>query len=456
MPVGVKSGEVNYMAKLKIAKKVSTALINSLGAGVVPRVGLEHIAVGREKELQSLLQNLDDIAEGVAAFRFVIGNYGSGKSFMLQLVRNRAMEQGFVVADADFSSERRLAGSSNEGLATYRELMIHLATKTRPDGGALVSILEGWINKIQQEVAKDSGMRPNDEGFDDKVEEKIREVVQLIENLVHGFDFGTIIVAYWRGYRLDNDDLKNAALRWLRGEFTTKIEAKAALGVRVIIDDDSWYDYIKLFAKFVAEIGYKGLLLFLDEAVNLYQISTTVTREKNYNRLLAMFNDTMQCKAEHLGIVLGGTTKFLEDPNRGLFADQAWRRRTKESRFVTQAGAQIQENFGPVMRLSPLTEEEILTLLQRLTEIHGVNYGYEKALTNRELKDFVQEIVNRLGAEALLTPGEIVRDFISILNILHQNPGIKFGDIIHGSNFKPTTVGRDLEVTEGDVAEFSL
>lgn len=442
------------MTKLKLSKKISTALINSLSAGVVPRMGIEHIAVGREKELNSLLQSLHDIAEGVAAFRFIIGNYGSGKSFMLQMMRNRAIEQGFVVADADLSSQRRLAGSNNEGLATYRELMSHLATKTRPDGGALISILEGWINKIQQEVAKETGMRPNDEGFDDQVETKIREVIQYIEDLVHGFDFGNVIIAYWRGYRLDNDDLKNASLRWLRGEFNTKTEAKAALGVRVIIDDDTWYDYIKLIAKFVAEIGYKGLLIFIDEAVNLYQISTTVTREKNYNRLLAMFNDTMQCKAENLGIFIGGTTKFLEDPNRGLFADQAWRRRTKESRFATQAN--VQEYMGPVIRLNPLTATEILTLLQRLTEIHALNLGYPTTLKNAQLEEFIQEIVSRLGAEALLTPGEIIRDFMGVLNVIYQNPEIKFTELIRGANFHPTVVGKDSSLDDDNAAEFSL
>ncbi|MDJ0737359.1 MAG: ATP-binding protein [Nostocaceae cyanobacterium] len=442
------------MAKLKISKKITTALINSLGAGVVPRVGLEHIAVGREQELKSLLQNLDDIGEGVSAFRFIIGNYGSGKSFMLQLLRNRGMQQGFVVADADLSAKRRLAGTNNEGLATYRELMSRLATKTRPDGGALVAILEGWINKIQQDVVKETNLRPNDEGFDDQVEAKIREVVQYIEDLVHGFDFGSVIVAYWRGYRLDDDKLKAAALRWLRGEFSTKTEARNALGVRVIIDDDSWYDYVRLIAKFVAEIGYKGLLIMLDEAVNLYQISTTVTREKNYNRLLGIFNDTMQCNAENLGIFIGGTTKFLEDPNRGLFADTAWRRRTKESRFVTQAG--VQEFMGPVMRLNPLLEAEILTLLQRLMEIHSLNFGYDNCLKNNELTEFIQEIVNRLGAEALLTPGEIIRDFISVLNILYQNSDISFSELIHGSGFKPTLAGQDTDIDEDDVAEFSL
>jgi hypothetical protein len=418
------------MSKTKIPKKVTTALINSLGAGVVPRIGIEHIAVGREKEINSILQNLNDIGEGIAAFRFIVGNYGSGKSFMLQMIRKLAMEQGFVVADADFSSERRLAGTHHEGLATYRELISGLATKTRPDGGALVSVLEGWINKIQQEVVQESGIRPNDPGFDHQVESKIRVVVQYIEDLVHGFDFGSVIISYWRGYCLDDEELKNAALRWLRGEFNTKTEAKAALGVRIIIDDDSWFDYIKLLAKFIAEIGYKGLLIFLDEAVNLYQISTTVTREKNYNRLLAIFNDTMQCKAEHLGIFIGGTTEFLEDPNRGLFADQAWRRRTKESRFVTQSN--LQEYMGPVIRLNPLTKPEILTLLQKLAEIHALNFGYEQILTNLDLQKFVQEIVGRLGAEALMTPGEIIRDFISALNAIYQNPKLTLSELIIG------------------------
>jgi hypothetical protein len=253
---------------------------------------------------------------------------------------------------------------------------------------------------------------------------------------------------------LDDDDLKNAALRWLRGEFNTKTEARAALGVRVIIDDESWYDYVKLLAKFVAEIGYKGLLVLLDEAVHLYQISPTVSREKNYNRLLGIFNDTMQCKAEHLGVIIGGTIKFLEDPNRGLFSDSAWRRRTKESRFVAKAG--VQEFNGPVMKLNPLSESEILTLLERLADIHALNYNYQIALTVDDLKEFIKEIVNRLGAQAMLTPGEIVRDFISVLNILHQNPQITLGKIINDSEFKPTTLSANTDVDEDGVASFSL
>ncbi len=437
---------------IKITKRVSTALINSLGAGVVPRIGLEHIAVGREKEVTAFLQDLENITEGGAAFRFVVGRYGAGKSFMLQLIRNHAMERGFVVADADLSPERRLIGTNGQGVATYRELMQNISTKFRPDGGALAAILEAWINGIQNQVAQDTEMRPNDHGFDYNVESKILEAVKNTEGLVHGFTFAAVVTTYWRGYRLDDTDKKNAALQWLRGEFDNKTDAKSKLGVRDIIDDETWYDYIKLFAKFVSDIGYTGLLVLLDEAVHLYKINHTMSRQNNYDKLLAMFNDIMQGKAEYLGIYLGGTPKFLEDPRRGLFNDQAWQRRTAKSRFTKG----FQDTSGPVIRLENLTEEEILLLLQQLAEVHATHYGYEKAITTHQFSDFIQEIVSRLGAEVLLTPGEIVRDFISVLNILQQHQELSFNELIH-SSMPLTTVDKNSDVDgNGEVAEFTL
>jgi len=438
----------------KIPKRVTTALINALAAGVVPRVGLENIAVGREKEITALSQDLENIAEGGAAFRFVVGRYGSGKSFMLQLIRNQAMEKGFVVADADLSPERRLAGGNNQGVATYRELMGNIATRTNPSGGAIALILEKWISTILSQVAQDTGKRLNDEGFDDQVEIKIREVVDNLEGLVHGFDFANVIIAYWRGYREDNSDKKDAALRWLRGEFATKTEAKSALGVRVIIDDDTWYDYIKLFAKFVSDIGYKGLLILLDEAVHLYKITHAASRQSNYDKLLAMFNDAMQGKAEHLGILVGGTPQFLEDSRRGLHSDEAWRTRLAKSRFLKDG---LQDTAAPVIQLEPLTPEELSKLLQRLAEVHAIHYNSKKALSGRELEEFKQEIVNRLGAEKLSTPREVVRDLISVLNILQQNTQITFKELIHGSNFQPTRAGKNSDVDEkNEFAEFTL
>ena len=438
----------------KIPRRVSTALLNSLSAGVVPRVGLEYIAVGRKEEIEALLGDLDNVADGGAAFRFVIGRYGSGKSFMLQLLRNYAMEREFCVADVDLSPERRLIGTNSQGVNTYRELMRNLSTRTRTDGGALPVILERWISKVQTEVLKDSGLRPADQAFGDTVEARIVEVVNDMEGMVHGFDFANVLAAYWRGHRAAEDTLKDAALRWLRGEFTTKTEARDALGVRVIINDDGWYDYLKLLARFVVNIGYKGLLVLIDEAVNLYKLTHTVSRESNYHKLLTMFNDTMQGKAEHLAILMGGTPQFLEDQRRGLYSYEALRSRLAASRFARDG---LRDMAGPVIRLQTLTHEEIFVLLRRLCDVHSTHYAYDCRLADYELRDFMQEILNRVGADGLLTPREVVRDFIGVLNILHQNPGIAMSQLVHGAEFQPSQPGQDPDSGQNDdFAEFTL
>lgn len=440
--------------KVKIPRRISTALLNSLGSGVVPRVGLASIAVGRVAEVTALVSDVENIGEGGAVFRIIVGKYGAGKSFLLQLIRNRAMEQNVVVADADLTPERRLAGSSGEGLATYRELVRNLATRTRPDGGALPVILEKWISGIQAQVQTATAMRPTDLGFTPEVESRIFAVASTMEGLVHGFDFATVLASYWRGFRDDDDALKDAAVRWLRGEFATKTDARAALGVRTIIDDDSWYDYLKLFAKFVAEIGYKGLLVLIDEAANLYKISHSVARLANYEKLLAMFNDTMQGRAEHLGIVMGGTPQFLEDTRRGLYSYEALRSRLAESRFVRNG---LLDTTGPTLRLQQLTHEEIFLLLRKLRDIHAGHYDYETILGLEDIQQFMQEVVNRLGAAEMLTPREVMRDFVAILNLLHQNPGVTFSQIIHGADFVPTKPGEDPDVDKNaNFAEFSL
>ena len=443
------------MKKRKIPRRISAAILNSLSAGVVPRIGLSYTAVGRKDEIEALLQDLENISEGGASFRFIVGRYGSGKSFMLQLLRNNAMERGFVVADADLSPVRRLVGSNCAGQGTYRELMHNLSTKTRPDGGALPAILERWISGVQASVVQEMGLRPNDDGFSDAVENRILEVVSNMEGLVHGFDFANVISTYWRGHRQGNDQMKDAALRWLRGEFSTKTEARRALGnVRVIINDNDWYNYIKLMARFVADIGYKGLLILIDEAVNLYKINHSVSRNNNYEKLLAMFNDTMQGKAEYLGILMGGTPLFVEDPRRGLYSYEALRTRLATSRFAREG---LRDTSGPIIRLPMLTHNEIFLLLRRLVDVHTAHYKYEDKLTTEDLQTFMQEIVNRLGAEKLLTPREVVRDFISVLNILQQNPDVTFGELIQGPDFQPASVPHDSDVDpEAEFAEFTL
>jgi hypothetical protein len=434
------------MNTTKIPKRISTAVLQSLGAGVVPRVGIEYVAVGRKEEVNALLNDLDQIvAEGGASFRLVLGKYGSGKSFLMQLIRNYALQRNFVVADADLSPERRLTGTKGQGLGLYRELLNNLATRTRPDGGAFAALLERWISDLQNQVMEQQKLRPTDAGFEQAVEQKIRTTVNAMEGLVHGFDFATVINAYWQGHQAGDEPRKDAALRWLRGEFSLRSEAQEALGVRVIIDDISWYEYVKILAHFVHDIGYKGLLLIVDEAVNLYKIPNKIARQNNYERLLSLYNDILQGKAAHLGVLIGATPQMVEDTQRGLFSYEALRSRLEESRFAHDG---LRDLTGPLIRLQVLSETEIFVLLQRLRELHSIHYEYTPVVTDADIQQFMTEVYSRIGADQLLTPREVTRDFVTLLNLLQQNPGQNFASILHGPSFKPSRPAADTETAQ--------
>ncbi|BFH11850.1 biotin carboxylase [Paenibacillus dendritiformis] len=367
------------------------------------------------------------------------------------MIRNYAMDRNFVVADGDLSPERRLVGTKGQGLATYRELMMKLSTRARPDGGALETILQRWIASIQQQAMTELGMGPNDGALIMEVEQRIAAVTNEMRNMVHGFDFAKVLSSYWTGYKRMDDELKQASLRWLRGEFATKTEAKQALGVGVIIDDDNWYDYMKLWSEFAARIGYQGLLLFIDEGVNLYKITNSISRHSNYEKLLTMFNDTMQGKAEHLGIFIGGTPQFVKDERRGLFSYEALRSRLVSGRYAAEG---LRNYTGPLIQLDMLSHKEILLLLQRLRHIHALHYGVEPLLTDDQLIAFMEQAVGRLGADGLLTPREIIRDFMDLMHTLQQHPETKFDDLIGNRSVKPADSHPD-EV--GDfLAEFEL
>ena len=420
--------------------------MNSVAAGVTPRTGIEHLAVGRREEIDAIVTDLDNVGDGGAAFRVISGPFGSGKSFLLQLARNYALERNYVVMDADLSPERRLTGTQGQGLATYRELATNMATRTRPDGGALATILEKWISGIQSDVMREQGLSITDPAFAKAVESKIIEAVNAMEDLVHGFDFAQVIATYWRGHVEPDESKKAAALRWLRGEFATKTEARETLSgaVRVMIDDDTWYDYVKLLASFVTAIGHRGLVVIVDEAVNLYKISHTQARLANYEKLLAILNDCLQGKAQHLAILIGATPQMVEDTRRGLFSYDALRTRLQESRFAARAG--LRDVSGTVIKLEPLSFEEIFVLLQRLRYLHAAFHGYPERVTDEQLKGFMEETLHRLGADRFSTPRQIIRDFIAVLNLIQQNPEVNFDALMRGEDYHPSGPAPDTDV----------
>ncbi len=411
----------------KVPKRILTGLLASVSAGVVPRMGAPYIAIGRNEEIEALLSDLEHISEGGGSMRFVIGKYGSGKSFLIQLVRGYSLEKGFITADADLSPERRICGAKGTGIATFRELIKNLASKASPDGNALPQIIAKWLNNLQSEIAE-SGLTAGSEEFIAALTKKIYSVTRELEAQIGGFDFATVLTAYYKSYINEDEERKSACMRWLRGEFSTKTEARNAIGCQVggIIDDGNWYEYIKLYAVFFRKIGYRGFVIFIDECVNLYKIINRISRENNYEKLLSMFNDTLQGKAEGLALIFGGTPQFLEDSRRGLFSYEALKSRLSDGQYQKEGYKNL---IGPVIRLFRLTDEELFALIKRLTVLHSQNYNWEPRVTNENMRDFLNKELSRAGADTMLTPREIIRDYMSVLNILLQNPDTSFESV---------------------------
>lgn len=437
---------------MKIPKRISQALISSLKGGVVPRVGLQYVTVGRKAEIDALLHDVDIIGEGGAAFRFIVGKYGSGKSFLLQTIRNFCMAKNFVVVDADLSPERRLQGTRGQGLATYKELIRNMSTKTKPEGGALSLILDRWISSVQQEVLAESGLSVTDPALAALVERKIAAVVYNLSEMVHGFDFSRLLTLYYKAYLSGDDEVKGKVLKWFRGEYGTKTEVKQELGINILITDDDWYEYLKLFAAFLKQAGYAGMLVLIDELVNIYKIPNAITRQYNYEKILTMYNDAMQGKAQHIGFIFGGTPQCMEDPRRGVYSYEALRSRLVEGHFT----GVHQDLLSPVIRLQPLSYEEMLILTEKLADIHAGLYDYKQKVQQQDMVDFIEIEFSRIGADTHITPREVIRDFIQVLDIIYQNPKLSVRELLGSDDFRYAQNSVLSEETDSNFAEFVL
>ena len=421
------------------------SVLQSLRAGVVPRQGQHLIQVGRVQEIRALMADIDRIADGGSTFRLVIGEYGAGKTFFLNLVRSIALEKKLVTMHADLNPDRRLHASGGQARSLYAELTRNMATRTKPEGGALAGILEKFIGTART-IAEESGAT---------VERVVRQQVQSVTEMVNGYDFAEVVLSYWRGHEEGNEQLRADAVRWLRGEFTTRTDARAALGVRSIVDDATVYDQLKLLARFVRLSGYSGLLVCLDEMVNLYKLANTQARTSNYEQILRILNDSLQGSAEGLGFVLGGTPEFLFDTRRGLYSYPALQSRLSQNTFA-QGG--LTDLSGPVVRLTALTQEDFYVLLHKLRDVFAFGDPAKYTLPEEGIPAFMQYVSQRLGAEYFRTPRTTITSFIDLLSVLESNPGADWQSLLGGISVHPDHGGdgdNALE-PEDDLVSFKL
>lgn len=421
------------------------SVLQSLRAGVVPRQGQHLIQVGRVHEIRALMADSDRMADGGSTFRLVIGEYGAGKTFFLNLVRSIALEKKLVTMHADLNPDRRLHASGGQARSLYAELTRNMATRTKPEGGALAGILEKFIGTART-IAEESGAT---------VERVVRQQVQSLTEMVNGYDFAEVVLAYWRGHEEGNEQLRADAVRWLRGEFTTRTDARAALNVRSIVDDATVYDQLKLLARFVRLSGYSGLLVCLDEMVNLYKLANTQARTSNYEQILRILNDSLQGSAEGLGFILGGTPEFLYDTRRGLYSYTALQSRLSQNTFA-QGG--LTDLSGPVVRLTALTQEDFYVLLHKLRDVFAYGDPTKYTLPEEGIPAFMQYVSQRLGSEYFRTPRTTITSFIDLLSVLESNPGAEWQDLLGGISVQPDHGGDEdnsLE-PEDELSTFKL
>lgn len=421
------------------------AVLQSLRAGVVPRAGQHLIQVGRVREVETLVGDIERIADGGSSFRFIIGEYGAGKTFFLNLIRAVAMERKLVVASADLNPDRRLHASGGQARSLYAELMRNLSTRTKPDGSALPGVVEKFVATAKSE-AKSSGT---------SAEQVIRSKLEHLTELVNGYDFAEVIAAYCRGHEQGDERLKIDAVRWLRGEFSTRTDARAALGVRSIVDDSEVYDQLKLMARFVRLAGYKGLLICLDELVNLYKLANSQARNSNYEQMLRMLNDSLQGTAVGLGFVLGGTPEFLMDTRRGVYSYSALQSRLAQNTFATDG---LVDFSGPVVRLSSLTLEDFYLLLGKIRHVHASGAQADYLLPDEAIARFMEHCSNRIGDNFFRTPRTTITAFINLLAVLEQNPDADWQSLLGGVTVAPDTGGQDDLAVEPDdeLASFKI
>jgi hypothetical protein len=432
----------------KIRPRERDAIIQSLSAGVVPRVGLQHIQVGRAPEVEALVRDIVRIADGGSAVRFIIGEYGSGKTFFLQLARSIGLQKGVVTAHGDLTPDRRLHATGGQARALYAELMRNIATRTKPDGGALPSIVERFVSTALQESRK-SGQ---------SVSEVIHNRLSVLSEMVGGYDFASVVDCYWRGHEHGNEQLQSDAVRWLRGEFTTKTEARTALGVRTIVDDANFYDHLKLTARFVRLAGYEGLLVVFDEMVNLYKLANSQARRSNYEQILRIVNDSLQGSSVGLGFAMGGTPEFLLDSRRGLYSYEALQSRLAENMFAASAG--VIDYNAPVLRLQNLSPEDLYVVLQRVRDVFASGDPDLHLLPDEGLQSFMEHCSKKIGDAYFKTPRNTIKEFVGLLSVLEQDSSVDWTQLIDRSQIETDqgAVGDSDEIEESDdnLATFRL
>ncbi|HCH32411.1 MAG TPA: ATP-binding protein [Oceanospirillaceae bacterium] len=400
-----------------VSSMQSDQVLKSLRAGVVPADHIDLIQVGRAGEQATLAKDILHISKGGSSVRFVTGAYGTGKTFIGELTRQQGIKQGLVVASAALSPDKRLQARTGETRNLYSALVRSFSTKARPDGTALVNIVERFILTTLREA------HVNNVGPEQHIAFRLGD----FEELAGGFDFIKVIQRYWLGLENQDEALKSTALRWLRGEFSSLTDARAALGVRSIIDYRNFFSGLKMLCQFVRMAGYPGLLICLDEMVALHELSHKQARINNFNEILNIVNDCLQGQVQGMGFVFLGTPEFVYDDKKGLFSMPALKSRLAPNVMAKNG---LKDVSGPVIELQPLQEMEMDDLLHKLRDLQAYGNAKDYLIDDMELWALLLQCRTVYGDQYFLNPRLAIKTMLDLLAVSEQNPQADVAQLI--------------------------
>lgn len=384
------------------------SIINALKNGNVPPEGVGEICVGRERELEEFDKIFSKVKDGAAVTRFLNGEFGSGKSFFLKLLEERALADNFVVAKVTLSRDVPF----NKFEVVYRSIVASLRCKT---GTSLEHIIEKWTTQLRMMALRETTDPYQQERIViDNINNDLKEVRK------HATTFAAAIENYYKLSARGDQETAKYAMAWLSGEKNIPYTIKRQFGVKGDIDRENAFKYLEALSSFLMALKYSGLIILIDEAEHIMTLHTKKLRDTAYDYMRFIYDECSLGRFHNTLFIFAGTPEFFEDPKMGVPSYTALNERIEDV-----LNTEFKDLRKPIIRLDGFKKDNLMELSDRLISMHEEVYEWEA----KPVRESLDGIIARHEANAELTgyisPRNFVKSFISVLDVVQQNPELR-------------------------------
>lgn len=384
-------------------------IIDSLRNGTVPAEGTENIAVGIDEELTEIQDQIERTREDKSAFKFIIGDYGSGKTFFSTSVREMAYDKKFVVSSVVISQETPL----HKFEELYRKIMEGMRTSENKKIPAFNFILEEWLLNIEDKVIEIEGLDPYEDSkkFQIEMNKRINEELMIVGSIAASF--ANAIRAFYKAKYEGDTVLAQGAVAWLKGD-NVRAELKSKLGVIGTITRENSFEFFRALLQMIKTAGYEGLMIILDEVETVQKLVRKDMRSAAYENLRFFIDESDRNSFPSCFFLYTGTTDLMES-EKGFKSLEPLYQRIKVER---EKGDKFKNLRQPVMFLDGLNRDRLYEVACRVRNIHGQVYSWmpNDKLTDDFIKRLINDMTLGFGGEINIGPRGFLRTLIDILD----------------------------------------